>query len=349
MHTELDRNRTIDRPENPGNQSKIFKMVDCLRYCGGAKELDKFLEILPSNLASHRHLFPGGDRDQVMYTVSVLDTWNNHPDTTQRQTENTDQSEWASDLREANDPCLENFELFANELQKMYGDKDRRLNSATKAMQEYQQLPNESVRAYANRLKPNWRRASWSLITHEVILYDMAWARLGHTLKMKVRPWISSGTDRFDTSDRLFDCAAVSEFKPDDKKPGGQQQQKRHAGESQKGGDKKHNFRPSISEPAENTSANSNNTGNSKSGKSNIPSGGSSANLTPAPWLSKEVYKSRKANRQCTRCGSGDHKTYLRTKYGKTNPPEQNSSNSSGYDGKQIKRQKSFDRQQQNN
>jgi len=37
----------------------------------------------------------------------------------------------------------------------MSGDKDRRRNSATKGMQEYQQLPNESVRVYANRLKGN--------------------------------------------------------------------------------------------------------------------------------------------------------------------------------------------------
>jgi hypothetical protein len=228
----------------------------------------------------------------------------------------------------------------------MYGDKDRRLNSAAKAMQEYQQLQNESVRVYGNRLKANWRRASWSQITHEVVLYDMAWGGLRHALKTKVRPWISSGKDRFDTLDQLFHCAAASEFKLDDKKPGGQQQQ-RQAGESQKGGDKKRNFRPSISEHAESTPGNSNITGNSKSGKSNKPSGGSRANLSPALWLSKVVYESRKANRQCTRCGSGDHKTYLCTKYGKRNPPEQISNNSSGYDGKQIKRQMSFDTQQQ--
>ena len=138
MLTKHDRSRTIDRPYNPRNQSNIFKMVDPLRYCGGAKELDKFLETLRSNFASHKHLFSRGDPDQVKYAVSFLDTWNNQPDMAQRQTENTDPSEWASDLREAKDPCLENFELFANELQKIYGDKDRRLNSATTAMQEYQ-------------------------------------------------------------------------------------------------------------------------------------------------------------------------------------------------------------------
>ena len=103
------------------------------------------------------------------------------------------------------------------------------------------------------------------------------------------------------------------------KKLGGQQQQ-RKAGESQKGGDKKRNFRPSISEPAENNSGNSNHSKNpdsvnSKSVKSNKHSGGSPAYSSPGPWLSKEVYTGRKGSWQCTRSGSGDHKTYLCTKY----------------------------------
>jgi hypothetical protein len=180
-------------------------MVDHSRYCGGARELDKFLQTLRSNFASHKHLFPTGDPNQVNYAVSFLDTWNNHPDMTLRQTEHTDPSEWASDLREAKDPCLENFELFANGIQQMYGDKDRCLNSAPKAMPEYLQLSHESVRIYANHQKANWRRASWSLIILKVVLYDIAWAGLRHALKTKVRPWISSGKDRFNTFDQLFD------------------------------------------------------------------------------------------------------------------------------------------------
>jgi hypothetical protein len=122
-------------------------------------------------------------------------------------------------------------------------------------MQEYEQLPNESVRVYANRLKANWRIAGWNLIVYEVV----PWAGLRHTLKTKVRPWISTGKDRFDTLDQLFDYAAASEFKPDDKKPGGQQQQTQ-SGESQRGSDKKRKFRAFISEPAENTSGNSKDT-----------------------------------------------------------------------------------------
>jgi len=107
------------------------------------------------------------------------------------------------------------------------------------------------------------------------------------------------------------------------KTPGGQQQQ-RQSGESQKSGDKKWNFGPSVSESADKTSGNSNNfnnsnnsnnpdPGNSKSVKSNMPSGGSDANLSPAPWLSEEVYKSRKDNRQCTGCSSRDQKTLFAT------------------------------------
>jgi len=36
MLSKLNRSRCTDRPEDPGNQSKILKMVDPLRYCGGA-------------------------------------------------------------------------------------------------------------------------------------------------------------------------------------------------------------------------------------------------------------------------------------------------------------------------
>jgi hypothetical protein len=78
MLPELDRSPATDRQENPGNQSKIFTIVDPLRYCGGAKELDKFLETLRSNFASHKHLFPRGDPDQVKRKIrthpSVLAT-----------------------------------------------------------------------------------------------------------------------------------------------------------------------------------------------------------------------------------------------------------------------------------
>jgi hypothetical protein len=49
-----------------------------------------------------------------MYAVSFLNTWNNHPDMTERQPDNTDTAERVSDPREAKDKCLDDFELFAN-------------------------------------------------------------------------------------------------------------------------------------------------------------------------------------------------------------------------------------------
>ena len=107
--------------------------------------MDMFLQMLWSNFASHKHLSPRGNSDQVNDAVSFLDTWINHPDPTQRQTENNDPSKGVSSIREAKDPCIENFELFVNRVQKLYGSKDRGLKPATKAMQEYQQLPNKSV------------------------------------------------------------------------------------------------------------------------------------------------------------------------------------------------------------
>jgi chemotaxis protein histidine kinase CheA len=233
MLAEFDRSRPTERNEtSEPTKSKIFKMVDPVRYCCGAKELDKFLESLRSNFDSHKHLFPKGGPNRIKYAISFLETWNNHTDASQRQMKNTDPSERASDVRDEAHPCLQDFELFAQELMKMYGDKDQRLNSAMKAMQEYQQLPNESVRVYANRMKANWRRAGCNLITHDVVVYDMAWSGLRHALKTKVRQWIPKDKDRFERLDELFDSAAASESKPEGKKPGGQQQQQqRHPNE----------------------------------------------------------------------------------------------------------------------
>jgi hypothetical protein len=73
-------------------------MVDPLQSCSGANELDMFLETVRSNFASHKHLFPIGDPEQVKNAVSFLNTRNNHPDMTQGQMENRDPAKWASDL-----------------------------------------------------------------------------------------------------------------------------------------------------------------------------------------------------------------------------------------------------------
>jgi hypothetical protein len=60
--------RSITRP-----RPNIYKMVDPVRYCGGPKELDRFLDALHSNFTSHGHLFPRGGPDHVKYAISLLD------------------------------------------------------------------------------------------------------------------------------------------------------------------------------------------------------------------------------------------------------------------------------------
>jgi len=107
MLAELARSRPTERNDTSGpTQSKIFKVVDLERYCGGAKELDKFLESLRWNFDSDKHLFLRGGPDRVKYAISFLDTWNYHTDASQRQTQNTNPSERASDLRDEAHPCL---------------------------------------------------------------------------------------------------------------------------------------------------------------------------------------------------------------------------------------------------
>jgi hypothetical protein len=99
----------------------------------------------------------------------------------------------------------------------------------------------------------------------------MALAGLRHAVHTNIRPWISRGKVRFCTLDQLFYCVVASDFKLEDKQRGGQPQQRWQAGESPKGGNMQSNFRPSITEPAKNTSSNRNNsgTGYSKCGLSN--------------------------------------------------------------------------------
>jgi len=81
----------------------IYKMVDPVRFCGGAKELVQFLDALRSNFNSHSPLFPRSGPDHVKYAISLLDAWSNHQNPTLRQTAMTDPTEWAGDLSAESD------------------------------------------------------------------------------------------------------------------------------------------------------------------------------------------------------------------------------------------------------
>jgi hypothetical protein len=138
-------------------------MNDPVRHCSGAKGLDQYLEALRSNFNSHDHLFPRGGPDHVTYMISLLDAWSNHQNAALTQTAMTDPAEWTGDLSVESDPCRQDFDLFSPEMAKGYGDKNRRRVAVITLMQGYIQLPKESVRAYGNCVKVNWRQSGWNL------------------------------------------------------------------------------------------------------------------------------------------------------------------------------------------
>jgi len=168
--------------------------------CSGGKDLVQFLDALGSKFNFNGHLFPRCGPDHVKYAISLLDAWSNNQNPTLRQTALTDTSEWAADLSAQFNTCLHDIELFSQELPKVYGDKVRQRVVVITLMQEHIPLPQESVRAYANRVKADWRQAWWNLQKHEEVLYDIAWAGLRNSLKNKVRP-ITPGCGRYDSSD----------------------------------------------------------------------------------------------------------------------------------------------------
>jgi hypothetical protein len=159
MEANREYRRESVRPE--ATKTKIINMTHPERYCGRSKELDNFLDMLRSNFQSHVHLFPHGDPEKVKYPASLPSRWNSYPDPAQRQTQMTDPVEWLRDLQRDSNPCLEDFEAFPDEIQKMYGDEDRKINTAMKCMTNILQGANEPVRVYANRIKANWRAVGW--------------------------------------------------------------------------------------------------------------------------------------------------------------------------------------------
>jgi hypothetical protein len=207
-----------------GPRPNINKMVDPVRHCGSAKELDQFLDALRLNLNSHGHLFSRGGPDHVKYAISLLDAWSNHQNPVLRQTAMTDPSVWAGDLSAESGPCLQDFDHFSQEIAQVYGDKDKCRVAVITLMQEYKQLPQQSGRAYANRVKANWRQTGWYLQKHEEVIYDIAWAGLRNSLKNKVG-LMTPACGRFDTLDEFFDKAVASKVTHVENKQPQQEQQ----------------------------------------------------------------------------------------------------------------------------
>jgi hypothetical protein len=153
-------------------------------------------------------------------------------------------------------------------------------------MQEYIQLPQQSIRAYANRVKANWRQAEWNLKKHDEVLYEIAWVGLRNTVMNKGGP-MTAACGRFDSLDEFFDQTAASQVTHvEPKKP--HQQQKQQLQQRQKQptdwsskGDER-SYQPCISEPADTTSGgNSGQSGSYRHSKSG--SAGQLSGVPPAP------------------------------------------------------------------
>jgi hypothetical protein len=98
----------------------------------------------------------------------------------------------------------------------MYGDKDRKLNAGTRLYLECRQGhldPDESIRAYANRLRQNGREAGWDEEQQKLSCYHMIWAGLKPELHPKVKPFTNED-GMVDSMDELFNRAADVETIP---------------------------------------------------------------------------------------------------------------------------------------
>jgi len=153
-----------------GPRPNIYKMVDPVLYWGGAKELDQFLDALCSNFNSPGHQFPRSGPNHVKYAISLRGAWSNHQNPALRQTAMTDPSELVGNLSAESGPCQQDFDLFSQDIAKVYVDKDPHRVAVITLMQEYIQFPQESVSAYVNHVKANWRQVGWNLQKNEAVL-----------------------------------------------------------------------------------------------------------------------------------------------------------------------------------
>jgi sigma54-dependent transcription regulator len=130
---------------------------------------------------SNDQYFVRGDLDKVQYASSLLGSWKENVDESLRKTYMTHHNQWASELVKSKSECVRDWELFKTEIQDMYRDRDRRLDASTFALLELAQGaldPNETLKAYSNRRRTNWRRAEWDTGSPGVqtVRYEAVWA-----------------------------------------------------------------------------------------------------------------------------------------------------------------------------
>jgi len=343
-------------PESPNPKNK-FNVTHSKRYCRGARELETFLGSLPSNFRTHNHLFPGGDTDKVQYTINHLRSWVNHPDHTLQKTNMINPVTWGQDQLADDHPCLHDLDLFITEIRKQYGDKNQGQNSSTRAIHEMMQgdhNPDENIRAYANRLWQNCRESGPDEEHHKIMLYDMIWAGLKPYLWPKLRPFTKTN-GRLDSINELFNRAANVETP---RKSDKQQQSTEIGGGNQKG--KKRPHQQSVSTPSGGGWGSGLGSGLGSGWGSGLSTGtrggsgpGSGSKRPPAPWVNTEERQGWQGAGVCLRCGAKGHLVFECTKDSRALNPEQNKPENqdqpTSSDDRQIKRQRSFDPQQQKN
>jgi hypothetical protein len=247
-----------------------------------------------------------------MYAMQFLGKWASHADPSQRQTKMMDPVRWGISLFSGNHQCLHDFSLFEEEILRMYGDNDSELHAAHRAIEEFRQGKDETVAAYALRIRAMWSEAGWvgcGAATDSRILYDLAWVGLRDEVKGRAKMFITGSKGRFKSIDEMFDIAADVEPLSGWGIPGSDEQHQQQSNEPQKGNNKR-------------SYTQSNSKSVTQTGKSG---GSSSSTLPPAPWVSTEVYESRKSNGKCLRCAGGDHKTVRCPRFARATFPRQQS------------------------
>jgi len=255
----------------------------------------------------------------------------------------THPNQWSSELQIAQAECLRNWNPFEMEIREMYGDPDRQLDPSTQARAEYMQGaldPNETVKAYSNRLRSTWREAGWKADHKDAhqILYDIIWAGLRPGIKARVKPFTGE-TGRFSSIDELFKRARDVEIKSNRDRD--RRTQPAPTAEKSNGKDKK---RPHPSSSTSRDLATTQSTSGSSS--RNVQS---HSKLPPAPWVDRPTIHKRKERGQCTRCGDSTHKSWACPKYSRPPLPAHMQDQDREDRQDREKRQKPTDTQQAKN
>jgi hypothetical protein len=297
------------------------KLVDPARFCGGARDLDRFLTQIRRRFETHPQQFQN-EADQVDYALSLLGKWTSNEDSELKNTKMTNPADWGSSLISSNHPCLASFDLFEKEIRRMYADREWRFKAAEKAVVDYAQGQppadsKEAVRDFANRVRTNWREAGWEEQDQKQghILYDLAWAGLRPGIRSRIKPFADEETGRFETIDQLFNKAAAAETNYVPKQSENQPTNSgRGRGKRGKGGQPDQSNNPSPN-PQKNPQSQGQSQSQSQSQSTKPNTNSKPTNLPPAPWVSTEVFNKRKDEKKCSRCG-GDHFYRQCTTYG---------------------------------